>query len=247
MDNQTFLSKINYLINYPNILQLLIFIGTSFSSVVALSAVFLADYIRKKNRPNLHIKVDSKNYFEYIKLNEDRAEGWIKIHVYNTGRSAATDVQVRLVKIDCLNIHGKDESDPQSRPFLWFKVGNINSISLNILPREIDQPFDIGYVYHDIYRTIKSDKYASNLILIKPEIEKPWDKIKEDIEKSPETSLRLKIAYKLQIVVVCRNADARKYELYLKINNDFSGDSHMELHTPERLKSQIDIRIKEIA
>ena len=207
-------------------------IGTWVAAGATIFAVGFAIKLQRKyakrERPILSVKIEpnSDKCFDYVgpelfPSNDNREELWLRVLVSNSGDTAARDVQIRLVEI-----LREKAIDPQSRSNLWFKVSNLNQISLNMLPRGIDQPFDIAFVGHSIDQSSEikknNDKVSFYLMMVKPELDKPWIEIKEKVEISPENKLILGYKYTLRIAVLSSNADAVHYNLTLRMINPSS-------------------------
>lgn len=197
-------------------------------------AIKLQRKYAKRERPILSVKIEPEadKCFEYVGLGlapsddesaqptDNREELWLRVFVSNSGDTAARDVQIRLVEI-----FREKAIDPQSRSNLWFKVSNLNQTSLNMLPRGIDQPFDIAFVCHSINnssKTNQNDKVSFYLMMVKPELDKPWIEIKEKIEISPENKLILGYKYTLHIAALSSNADVAHYNITLRMINPSS-------------------------
>lgn len=202
-------------------------IGTWIAAGATIFAVGFAIKLQRKyarrERPILSAKIEpgTDKCFSYVgpelfPPNNNREELWLRVLVSNSGETAARDVQIRLVEI--LREKG---IDPQSRSNLWFKVSNLNKTSLNMLPRGIDQPFDIAYVIHSINQSSEikgnNDKVSFNLMMVTPELDKPYIKIKEQIEINPKNKLMLGSEYTLRIAVLSSNADAVHYNFTLRM------------------------------
>jgi hypothetical protein len=209
-------------------------IGTWFSGVMTPAAVVLALGLQwfheRRNQPRLSItlKPESGNYLSYVspefasagdnprgeKVSTQREELWLRVAVENSGGAVARDVEVRLRKTQRAG-----DKESESRESLWFKAASINSTSMNMLPRGLEQHFDIAFVVH---KFAPSNELFFHLALVTPGL-KPddsWAAIKERMEKAERNKLVPGDAYELHIVALSSNADAVHHAFSIRLNKD---------------------------
>ena len=123
-----------------------------FSGVATLGAVVIALRLQRmyerRERPSLsaYCRKTSPLCLEYVPPRfatsenpdgshaEERENCGIRIVIINLNEVAARDVEVRLA-----DVHVDSDKDKQSRSSEWFKVSNLNSISINLVPRGFNQ------------------------------------------------------------------------------------------------------------
>ena len=207
-------------------LRLLEVYGEWVGGIATLVAVLLAISIesirRRRSRPKLEVyyERDDEDDNPYLQPEvftkapyaqeegwRNREEQWIRVRVVNSGRSTAKDVQLRLVSI-------KRETAPtaQNRPHWWFKVSNLNELSISIPPK-FTQPFDIAYVSHE---TDKSNGLKFYLATVRGEL-LPWPKQKWLMEEEDRSNwLEIGWTYRIRLAAVSDNADAKNFEMEIK-------------------------------
>ena len=249
-DFSTWLEKFN------GIWQALAALGTWGAVWATLKAVRFAINLQRiyaeRDRPVLSVALETSNKkcFSYINSDivnsSDEAweELWVRLLVSNSSDTPARDVQIQLVDIYRKDLNTKD---PQSRSNLWFKISNLNRTSINLLPRDIESPIDIAYVKHEFNKvdTSKNDGVSFYLTIVEPELDKPWDQIKNKIENSSENLLIDDFTYFINIVVLSSNAGVVHKQMELKFVNPLKHPGNVKRFIQEeQLKAYVDISIK---
>ena|SRR5208282_2900691 len=192
-------------------------VGTWFSGVATLCAVVIALRLQRmyerRDRPSLSVtlKPESNECLRYMPpefasagddpRGQDSAqleELWLRVCLNNSGGAAARDVEVRLLEI---LREGGDVAE--SRGSLWFKVGNLNSISARMLPKGINQHFDIAFVVHDLASQNSMSFHLAlvpPLFLDKPQLGGSWADLKKQMETDTTNRLDVGRKYTLRIV-----------------------------------------------
>jgi len=150
-----------------------------------------------------------------------------------TSGTPARDVEVRFV---C--IQREKSATRDNRPSWWFKISNLNAVSLTV-PPQFTQHFDLAYV-----RNIRrSPEDVSFYLAIVPGNLSPWAQEKLRIEGDTEKNkLDLGWTYDVFFAVVSSNADAKYYRTRVKVAPRKREDPALEeLLGEERLKGRIEL------
>lgn len=236
----------------PSAIQVWEVIGIWFAGLATVSAVALALYLRhiyeRRQRPKLFVVYDreQKSDNRYVlppfaatsscqkgqKL-PDQEELWVRVHVQNASKATAKDVELRLI-----SIQREKKGSADDRPSWWFKASNLNATSL-VIPPKFTQHFDIAYVKN----TVESSADLSFYLAIVPPDLLPWPQEKTRIE-SDEQNNRLDIGwkYKLLLALVSSNADAKHFQMEIKVDPPGSEDpSIVGLLGEEVLRKRVNV------
>lgn len=209
-------------------------IGIWFTGVATFSAVAVAWSLRRlwerRQRPVLSVGYDARSEEDsrYVPPpfaagppssknpgEPGREELWVRLHVKNTSKTTARDVQLRI-----LSIQRERKEAPDNRSKWWFKASNLDATSVTIHP-QFTQHFDIAYV-KNILGT--SDDLAFYLVIVRPDL-LPWPQQKARIEEDAENNwLEVGWKYTLQLALLSDNADAKYYEMEVKVDPRGSED-----------------------
>jgi hypothetical protein len=213
---------------WPNIWNFLLVPATFLAAVTTIIAVITAWKLKsrqiRKNLPmlSLNISNEDERCFEYVSTDsglnlengakQKKEELWLKMFVSNSGNTAAKDVQIRLRKT-----LRDGRTDPQSRSNMWFKVSNLKMYYINMLPRNIDQPFDLAFVSRTCGDTKDKEFIHYHMGLVQPELDKDWEIIRKSMEENKENKLDVSFVYTIEVAVLSSNADAiiKRIELHL--------------------------------
>ena len=108
----------------------------------------------------------------------------------------------------------------ESRGSLWFKVGNLNSISVRMLPKGINQHFDIAFVVHNLASQNGMSFHLAlvpPLFLDKPQLGGSWADLKKQMETDTTNMLDVGRKYTLRIVAYGSNAEAVYYNFSIRL------------------------------
>jgi hypothetical protein len=216
------------------------FSGTA-TIIAVLLALFLERYFEHRRRPKLSVEFDrnQKGDLRYLppplagemREGEEREEMWIRLRVKNTSGTPARDVEVRFI---CTQ--RERSTIRENRPSWWFKISNLNAVSLTIPPK-FTQYFDLAYV-KNIQRSPEDISFY--LAIVHGDLP-PWTQEKVRIESDMKNNkLDLGWTYDLFFAVVSSNADAKYYRMRVKVAPKKTDDPALEeLLGEDRLKVRI--------
>lgn len=211
-------------------LRMLEVAGDWFTGLMTLTAVILAlflqrlservrsprlavDYNRDEEVNNRYLILDSSHTHPDTSFVSDPSEGsreelWIRLRVTNNGPVTAKDVEVRFI-----GVARKKDNVRDNRSAWWFKVSHLNDTHTNLPPR-FTHFFDIAFLSNDVGSRRDLSLY---LVIVKPEL-LPWEEEKARIEISPDNKLDLGWDFVLYFAVAAANADAKYYEMSLRVD-----------------------------
>lgn len=195
--------------------------ATMFCGFTTIGAVFFAlrlqRYNERRQRPRLSVEYDSSSYSDnrYLPASsagggpgKDRQELWVRIRVKNNSDYPARDMQLRFIASQI-----KNDRFRNNRPSWWFKVSNLNSISVDV-PPYFTQYFDIVYLVDEV----AEQKIAAFLTITRPDMLE-WPQEKTRIEKMGEyTNLTVGLGYNLFFAVVGSNCNTTYFRMPLQVN-----------------------------
>lgn len=194
-------------------------IGIWFTGVATILAVLVALFAQifteKLRRPRLQVEHDNNHMVDKRYLPPARAktpncpereELWIRLRIKNLSNVPAINVQIRFI-----GTLREGESIREQRPSWWFKVSNLNAVSLTIPPK-FTQYFDIAYVKNEV-----GPSEASFYLAIVRGDSTSWQDEKARIEEYEGNKLEVGFMYDISFAVVSNNADARFYSMKTKV------------------------------